>query len=74
MSLKKHDLFINGQWVKPASAQYVTIKNPANGEEVASVAKGNAQDVDKAVALARKAFGPWSRKTASVRADYLYAL
>ncbi len=74
MSLKKHDLFINGQWVKPESGQYVTIKNPANGAEVAAVAKGNAQDVDKAVALAHKAFGPWSRKTASARADYLYAL
>lgn len=74
MSLKKHELFINGQWVKPESGAYVTITNPANGVDVAAAAKGSVQDVDRAVAAARKAFGPWSAKTASARADYLYAL
>lgn len=74
MSLKKHELFINGQWVKPESGAYVTITNPANGVDVAAAAKGSEQDVDRAVAAARKAFGPWSAKTASARADYLYAL
>ncbi|MCI1242952.1 MAG: aldehyde dehydrogenase [Acetobacter fabarum] len=74
MSLKKHEQFINGQWVQPSSGHYVTIKNPANGVALAAAAKGNTADVDKAVAAARKAFGPWSAKTASARADYLYAL
>lgn len=73
MSLKKHEQFINGQWVQPSSGHYVTIKNPANGVALAAAAKGNTADVDKAVAAARKAFGPWSAKTASARADYLYA-
>ncbi|NHN86680.1 aldehyde dehydrogenase [Acetobacter musti] len=69
-----HKLFINGEWVLPDGGSWLPVKNPATGEKLADVAKGNARDVDRAVAAAKNAFPAWARKTATERADYLYAL
>jgi aldehyde dehydrogenase (NAD+) len=68
------DLFINNQWVKPASGQYIDSINPATGKSLARVASANSADVDAAVAAARRAFASWSRIPGHVRARYLYAL
>lgn len=68
------DLFINNQWVKPASNQYVESINPANGKSLARVAAANGDDVDAAVKAARAAFAGWSTTSGHVRARYLYAL
>jgi aldehyde dehydrogenase (NAD+) len=68
------DLFINNQWVKPASGQYIDSINPATGKSLARVASANSADVDAAVAAARRAFTSWSRTPGHVRARYLYAL
>jgi aldehyde dehydrogenase (NAD+) len=68
------DLFINNQWVKPASNQYIESINPANGKSLARVAAANADDVDAAVKAARAAFASWSTTAGHVRARYLYAL
>ena len=35
---------------------------------------GDERDVERAVAAARRAFGPWSRTSSSVRAGYIRAL
>jgi gamma-glutamyl-gamma-aminobutyraldehyde dehydrogenase len=62
-------MFIDGKFVEAASgAKFQTI-NPANGEVVAEVARGASEDVDRAVAAARKAFksGVWSRMAPSDR-------
>jgi aldehyde dehydrogenase (NAD+) len=42
--------------------------DPRTGEVIARVAEGDAEDIDRAVAAARKAFdeGPWPRMTAYV--------
>ena len=65
-------LLIGGQWVDPASSQYIDAINPATGELLCRFAQGNAQDVDRAVAAARKAFeGPWSRFSAHERRKLL---
>src|SRR5581483_477499 len=67
-------LFINNQWTKPASGQYLESVNPASGKALARVAAGNSADVDAAVAAARKAFASWGKAPGHVRARYLYAL
>ncbi len=67
-------LFINNQWVKPASGQYLESINPATGKPLAQVASANSADVDTAVAAARKAFGSWSKLPGHARARYLYAI
>ena len=62
-------LFINGQWVDAASGKTFATPNPATGETLANVAEGDAEDIDRAVRAARRAFedGPWGKMTASER-------
>lgn len=57
-SLKR--LLIGGQWVEAASGETFASINPATGQVIATIARGGAEDIDRAVAAARKAFeGPW---------------
>jgi len=67
-------LFINNQWVKPASGEYLESINPATGKPLAKIASGNSADVDAAVAAARAAFEMWGKTPGHVRARYLYAI
>ncbi|WP_433705475.1 aldehyde dehydrogenase family protein [Paraburkholderia sacchari] len=65
-------LLIGGQWVEPSSGQHIEAINPATGERLCHIARGDAQDVDRAVAAARRAFeGTWSRFTAHERRKLL---
>ncbi|TVY54226.1 Aldehyde dehydrogenase, partial [Lachnellula suecica] len=48
-------LFINNEWVKSSNGQKVTSINPTDETEIASVYAATAEDVDTAVAAARKA-------------------
>lgn len=65
-------LLIGGQWVDSGSGQRIEAINPATGELLCHIAQGDAQDVDRAVAAARRAFeGPWSRFTAHGRRKLL---
>jgi acyl-CoA reductase-like NAD-dependent aldehyde dehydrogenase len=56
------NLFIDGQFVPSASGRTFETTNPATGEKLASVAEAGREDLDRAVAAARKAFegGPWA--------------
>src|SRR5436305_11161801 len=67
-------LFINNQWVKPASGQYLDSINPSTGKPLAQIAAANSADVDNAVSAARTAFESWSQTPGHVRARYLYAI
>src|SRR5882762_10242429 len=59
---KTKRLLIDGKWVEAASGKTFASINPATGELLATVAEGDAEDIDRAVAAARRAFdGPWSR-------------
>src|SRR5580704_17807256 len=69
-------LFINGQWADAASGKSFETLNPATGETLAHVAEGDAEDIDRAVRAARKAFehGPWSRMTPSERGRIIWRI
>jgi aldehyde dehydrogenase (NAD+) len=55
-------MLIDGQWVESASGKTFDSINPATGEVLARVAEGDAEDIDRAVKAARRAFdGPWRR-------------
>ncbi len=56
-------LFVDGRFVDAASGRTFETENPATGQTIASVAEGDAADVDAAVRAARAAVehGPWSR-------------
>jgi phenylacetaldehyde dehydrogenase len=69
-------LFINGQWCDAASGKTFETPDPATGETLARVAEGSAEDIDRAVRAARRAFdqGPWSRMTASERGRIIWRI
>jgi aldehyde dehydrogenase (NAD+) len=71
---RRFDEFIGGAWVKPASGEYTATCDPSTGETIAEVAKGNRDDVEAAVAAARKAQPGWQALSGHERARYLYAL
>lgn len=48
--------FIGGAWAEPASGEYFESTNPATREVLYRAARGNAADIEQAVAAARKAF------------------
>ncbi|TIM26793.1 MAG: aldehyde dehydrogenase family protein [Mesorhizobium sp.] len=55
-------MFVDGAWVDARSGRTMETRNPATGAVIATVPRGDRQDIDLAVAAARKAFdGPWSR-------------
>jgi aldehyde dehydrogenase (NAD+) len=59
---KTKRMLIDGKWLEAASGKTFETVNPATGEVLASVAEGDAEDIDSAVAAARRAFeGPWRR-------------
>ncbi len=75
--IKEHEpfgLFINNQWVKPVSGQYIESINPATGKQLTKVAAANSADVDAAVTAARTAFETWGKTPGHVRARYMYAI
>ncbi len=57
----RNQAFIDGQYVDAASGQTFDCVSPANGKALAQVAACDAEDVDRAVAAARRAFedGRW---------------
>ena len=69
-------LFINGEWVESASGESFEVLNPADKSVLAKVAKGQKEDIDRAVAAARKAFdeGPYPKMSVHERSKLLYKL
>src|SRR6202522_458083 len=68
-------LFINGEWTDAASGKTFETPDPATGETLALIAEGDAEDIDRAVRAARRAFeGPWSRLTASERGRIIWRI
>uniref|UniRef100_A0A7N0V3R6 Aldehyde dehydrogenase domain-containing protein n=2 Tax=Kalanchoe fedtschenkoi TaxID=63787 RepID=A0A7N0V3R6_KALFE len=69
VQVKYTQLLINGQFVDSASGKKFPTYDPRTGEVIAHVAEGDAEDINRAVAAARKAFdeGPWPRMSAYER-------
>jgi betaine-aldehyde dehydrogenase len=76
VSVQTENLLIGGQRVPAAEGRTYDTVNPATGEVVASVAEAGLEDVERAVAAARKAFdeGPWPTWPAWRRAKVLYKI
>ena len=72
--MTQHQLFINGSWTASQSGQTFETINPATEEAIAVIARGNAQDIDQAVAAARHAFATWCNVKPRERARLLYQM
>lgn len=57
---RTYDLYIDGRPEKPASGEYFDTDNPYTGEVWARIARGNAADVERAVAAATRALPVWN--------------
>jgi len=72
---KRHQMFIGGRWVDSTGGEVQEVKNPATGEPIATVPKGTAEDVDRAVKAARKAYDEvWLDSTPRERSEHLLKL
>jgi len=72
-----HRLLIDGEWVDSASGKTFETTNPATEEVLATIAQGEAEDVDRAVKAARRAFlddSPWRRMTSSERGRVIWKI
>ena len=65
--------FVDGQFVDSLNGATFDDMNPATDELLATVARGEAQDIDRAVQAAKKSFeeGPWARMPIKARCDKL---
>jgi len=69
-----YDLYIDGRSTKPASGLYFSSDNPYTGEIWASIARGTAADVDRAVGAAQAALPVWNALKPSERGRLLCKL
>ncbi len=64
--------FIGGRWVAPAGGDYLPVENPSDGAVFGKIPRGQAADIDAAVAAARAALsGDWGRMPAAERGRIL---
>ena len=58
---KRAQMLIDGSWVDSTSGEAISVESPGNRQIVASIPRGGAEDIDRAVQAAHKAFASWSR-------------
>jgi acyl-CoA reductase-like NAD-dependent aldehyde dehydrogenase len=64
-------MLIGGAWVASASGDVLSVENPAKRRPIADIPRGAAEDVDRAVAAAQKAFPAWSKTPPRLRGRLL---
>jgi aldehyde dehydrogenase (NAD+)/betaine-aldehyde dehydrogenase len=73
--LKKYKMFIGGEWVESDTKKTFETLNPEDNKPWAIVPEASANDVDKAVKAAQKAFeGEWPKLLPRERAKFLRAI
>lgn len=73
--VQTHGLLIDGRWRTAHGGRFATF-NPADGSALADVSEATAEDVNAAVAAARRSFADrrWRGQTAAARARVLWKL
>lgn len=74
--MKRYDLFINGEYVKPSTNTWFESQNPFTGETWAEIPRCDERDVDMAVQAAHQALttGPWAEMSSSQRGLLMHRL
>ena len=70
----KDKLYIGGEWVDPAGDETIDVVNASTEEVMGRIPQGTPEDVDRAVAAARKAFETWSETPLVERANLIRAV
>ncbi len=74
MTKTKLQNFIDGEFVDAADGATEEVTNPANGEVIAEMPLSTEEDVNRAVAAAKGAFGGWANTPPGERATALIKL
>lgn len=69
--LRHYPMIIGGESVDGATGESMLVNSPSNNQPFATVPKGSAQDVDRAVAAAAKAFPGWAKTAPSRRTNLM---
>ena len=64
---EKYGHYIGNEWVAPSSGEYFKNYSPIDNSFICEAARGNKEDVEKAIASAGEAFKTWSKTTATER-------
>jgi acyl-CoA reductase-like NAD-dependent aldehyde dehydrogenase len=64
-------LYVDGRWLASTGKTMIDVVNPTTGGVIAQVPSGTVEDVDHAVAAARRAFDDWSQTPVAERASVL---
>ena len=67
----REKLYANGEWVEPAGRGMLDVINSTTEEVMGRVPEGAAEDINRAVSAARRAFETWSATSAAERAGFL---
>jgi aldehyde dehydrogenase (NAD+) len=70
----KDKLYIDGEWVDPAGSEAIDVVNASTEEVMGRIPQGTQEDVDRAVAAARRAFETWSQTELADRQNILRAI
>jgi len=73
---QQHQMYIDGRFVQAVSGKSFAVFNPATGEVITEVPEADAEDINRAVLAARRAFdeGPWPRMSPSERGRMIWKL
>jgi 1-pyrroline dehydrogenase len=74
VSVTRYKNFVGGEWVESTGGETMEVVNPATGESIAEVPSGTAEDVERAVEAAKRAWAGWSTKTPKDRSELLLKL
>jgi 1-pyrroline dehydrogenase len=74
VTVEQHKNLIGGEWVEASGGETMEVINPATGEKIAEVPAASAEDVDRAVQAAKKAWPEWRETTPGERAELLLKL
>ncbi|MEU8235695.1 aldehyde dehydrogenase [Actinoplanes sp. NPDC048967] len=67
----RYDHWIGGEYVPPVKGQYFENPSPVNGQNFCEIARGTADDVERALDAAHGAADAWGRTSVSERANIL---
>src|SRR5688500_11680759 len=68
---ERDKIYIDGAWVPSTGKGTIDVVNSTTEEVMGRIPEGTPDDVDKAVAAARKAFESWSQTSVEERGKYL---
>src|SRR5690625_5061090 len=72
--LNQFKMYINGKWIDSCNGESIDVRNPSNGDVIASIPRGTEADVDQAVKAAAEAFRSerWRKVKPHERGELLF--